>query len=204
MAQGKFSSGVFNRIIITGEDGLRLNDPEWLDIKAPFFGRSIDVSQGHIDYNKTELGIDFDDTSRDNEDDMIGIIFQMNHNYVLESTIRPHLHWIQEEDEIPNFLVRYRYYNVFDAVPGWTTAIIDSVEDPYVSGTKHQVSRIPDIVAPTLTSVSGIIDFKLFRDTANTTALFAGADPYSGDVTTKELDLHFQLDRLGSKDELFL
>ena len=42
----------------------------------------------------------------------------------------------------------------------------------------------------------------LFRDTGNSSTLFSGSDPVSGDVTIKYNDSHAQFDDYGSRQEI--
>ena len=50
-------------------------------------------------------------------------------------------------------------------------------------------------------SVSAVIDFIVYRDSLNTSGLFAGADTYSDTANLKEFDFHYQVDSAGSNSE---
>ena len=50
--------------------------------------------------------------------------------------------------------------------------------------------------------ISGFFEVKVYRDSANASALFAGADPYTVAAQLKEADVHYQKDSLGSWSEL--
>jgi hypothetical protein len=189
------SRPTINEVGFPGSDG-----NVWIDYKAPFFGRKIDIVSGHLDYNKTELGVDFDDSSRYNDNDMIGIIMQMNHDWKTGSVTKPHAHWFQNQDEQPNMLIKWRAYNNGDAIPSWTLSKCSDCIFTYPgSGTMLQIVEFPDMDLSAIDSVSGFIDIKLFRDTANTSGLFTGADPYVGNALMKEFDLHVQIDQNGSR-----
>ena len=175
----------------------------WKDLKAPFHGRRIDVSSGHLDYNTDELGIDFDDTSRFVAADMIGIMLQMNHDYKIGSNVRPHIHWIQSSVDIPNAAMSYRVYDNGETPPAWTSVKYSgniftyTAPDPML-----QIMTFPEIDMSSITGVSSFVDIKLYRDHDNTSTLFAGADPLTGDALMKEFDLHYELDMNGSREEL--
>jgi hypothetical protein len=103
----------------------------------------------------------------------------------------PHIHYIQDEAEIPTFKLDYRQYNLGEAVPSFTTiATTGETIFTYVSGAIHQILVFPSI--PAATSLAAIFDWKLYRDDTDVT----------GDVLAKEFDIHVQFDApLGSGQE---
>lgn len=50
-------------------------------------------------------------------------------------------------------------------------------------------------------AVSDFIDIEVTRDTDNTSTLFAGADPLTGNALLKAFDIHLQQDASGSMAE---
>lgn len=188
-------------LTLTENDALTLLDTVWDDAKYPFFGRRIDTAGGHLAYDETELGINFNDTSRYNDADQVAIIAQMEHKYKIGSSLNPHIHWMQSNAAIPNMLLKYRVYDNGETPPAWTLAAIDSHAFTYTSGTILQISAWPAIDMSSVTGVSAFVDVKIYRDTSNTSGEFAGADPLTGDWLTKEFDFHFEIDALGSRDE---
>ncbi len=182
-----------------GPDGnLVQNNPGWDDIRFPFIGRNIDVASGRISHDYTELGINFADNSRYAATEQISMIAQFSHSYKFESSVTPHLHWVQSSADIPNWLFVYRKYLNGAAVPGgWVEAILASHVHTYTAGTILQLSLFPSIDMTGFDALSGFIDCKLFRDTPNTSTLFPGADPLVGDALAKEFDIHFQQDTPG-------
>jgi hypothetical protein len=173
----------------------------WDDAKYPFFGRQLDTAAGHLTYDLAELGVNYDDTSRYNDLDQIGIISQMSHKWYSGDVIRPHVHWWQSAAAIPNMLLKYRITAPGAAIGSWVLAATQSQAFTYTSGTLHQISKWPEIDMSAVTGVSAVIDFKVFRDTANTSTEFAGADPLTGDWLAKEFDFHFPINSLGSRQE---
>lgn len=164
----------------------------WDDERFPFVGIQIDTSAGRIDYNYTECSLDFQ-ANAIYPTDKICIIAQMSHKKKLLSPVRPHIHWFQEEDNFPNFIMDYRWYLNGGEVPDFETAIADTHIFPY--GTKTlQVSTFPEIQPPAGESLSSFIDIKFSRDVANSSGLFSGTDPYTLTVKTKELDIHVLTD----------
>jgi hypothetical protein len=172
----------------------------WDDLKAPFIGRKIDVTNGHLDYDFTELGIKFQ-TNAEYSTDPVGLIYQMPHHWKLESELRPHIHWIQSEDHTPNWLIAYRAYINGEAPPAWTLAAWTSNAFDYVKD-GLQITQFPAIDMSGINEVSGFLDVQLYRDTGNASSLFSGADPYTVAALAKEFDLHYIIDSRGSREEL--
>ena len=171
------------------------------DIKFPFFGRRIDTAAGHLDYDVTELGINFDDSSRYNDEDQVAIIAQIQHNWKQGSDLRPHIHWVQNQNAVPNILMKYRITENGGSVGSWNLVPINGSVFTYTSGTLMQISEFAHIDMSAIDSVSCIIDIKIYRDTANTSGEFAGADSYTGDALLKEFDFHYEKDMNGSRHE---
>jgi len=184
-----------NNSITLGADGnLVQNDTGFEDLRFPLIGRRMSTAAGHLDYNYAELGVDYDDSSRLHNADALDFVCQLEHSYKFESTIYPHLHWAQSHANIPNWLIGYRVYENGAAIPGtWDYAKGTEVA-AYSSGTILQITNFTPITMSGIDSLSAIIDFKLYRDTSNTSTLFAGGDPLSGDALAKEFDVHFQKD----------
>jgi hypothetical protein len=108
---------------------------------------------------------------------------------------------MQSSADIPNWLLVYRYYDNGETPPAWTEVKYTGHAFEYTSGTIMQLTEFGDITPSTLTGVSSIIDFKLYRDTSNDSTLFDGADPLTGNALAKEFDIHYQRDMLGSRTE---
>lgn len=184
-----------------GPGGNSVQPPQWDDLRFPFTGQRIDTSAGRVDYDYTELGIGYQSNAL-YPTDVVGMICQMHHRWKLESTVRPHLHWFQNANNVPNWLLAYRKYKNGDAIPASWTLVISSGESfTYSSGTILQITTFGDIDMTGIDTVSDFIDFKLYRDTNNVSTLFAGADPYSGTALAKEFDIHYQIDSSGSNEE---
>ncbi len=192
-----------NSLTIGSDGNLHQNDTGWDDLRFPFFGRRMDVTSGRLDYNYTELGIDFADNCLVRYQEQIGMIAQLQHSYKYESDIRPHLHWLQSSANVPNWLLSYRVYENGATPPSWTDAAYSSHAFAYSSGTILQITHFPTIDMTGINSVSAFIDFKMYRDTTNSSTLFGGADPLEGNALAKEFDIHFQIDTpCGSATEL--
>ena len=173
---------------------------KWDDLRFAFHGRNLDKTSGHLDYDVAELGVNFDDSSRYNDADQIGIIAQMPHNYKFGTNLKPHAHWIQNQDEVPNALLKYRIYDNGEVPGSWILAAPTGIAFEYEQNAL-QIIIFPEIDMSTVTGVSSFIDIKMYRDASNASGLFSGSDDYSGNVLMKEFDFHYQIDSLGSRQE---
>ena len=168
----------------------------WDDLKFPATGNNLDSAATRYRYDFDELAIIFDANARKSEE-ILGYIAQMEHAWAEESTLKPHIHWIQSQAAVPNWLIEYRRYNNGSIVPAFTAVAALSSIFTYTSGDMLQITTFPDINMAGLT-VSSFVDVRITRDTDNTSGLFAGVDPVTGPVSFKEFDFHAQNDSRGS------
>ena len=198
---GSFSSGVFPRVITTGDNAIRYDDTVWDDEKFPFIGQRIDTTSGRLGYDYTELGIFFADNARYAATEQVSMVSQLSHKWKLESAVYPHFHWFQSSANIPNFLLEYRKYKNGDSVPSTWVKAVSTPVFTYTSGTILQISVFPAVDMTGIDSVSLFTDYKFYRDTLNDSGEFAGADPLTGNALVKEFDVHFEIDTAGSRQE---
>lgn len=174
----------------------------WEDVRFPFVGRNLDTTSGRIDYNFTELGVDFAANARYAETEQISMIVQFPHAWKAGSAISPHLHWVQNSANIPNWLIAWRWYDNGDTIPTtWTEAAYGNSAFTYTTGSILQLTEFEIVVPTGITAVSSILDIKFYRDTENASGLFVGVDPSSNPELAKEFDIHFQMDATGSRTE---
>lgn len=189
------------------EDGTWVNSGDsttWDEVSKSLIGNRIDTSLGRIDYNYNELTIDYATNARYPEEPL-AVVSQMHHARKLNTEIRPHLHWIQNQNVMPNILIEYRAYNNGQQVPGIFIQKALSLSDnvfPYVSGEIQQITEfnLPVSVGESL-NLSGTFECRIYRDSANASGLFAGADTYTGVLSVKYFDIHIIKDMNGSREE---
>ncbi len=141
------------------------------------------------DFDYTNLGLLF---PQDNANEIAYIIAQMPHAMKQGSALHPHIHYVQDEEELPVFKLAYRWYDIgADPTVAFTVITASEFARTYVSGAIHQVVSFPTIPNPGISGVSSLLDLKLYRDD----------DVVSGDVLVKEFDFHYQVDSLGSGRE---
>lgn len=124
---------------------------------------------------------------------------QINHDWKLGTNIEPHIHWKQEQNNTPNWLIQYRWQaNGEQKTLAWTPVKYDHNAFDYAGGILNQITSFGPIVPPETASLSDIIQFRIIRDTTNTSGLF-GADPYTIDAASYSFDIHIEIDTLGSR-----
>ena len=193
MVQGHFT--------LDGSIGQTQYYPEktnWDDERFPFTGARLDSASGRVDFNFTECTVDFAANARYPEEPVC-FIAQMTHSKCLQSIVAPHIHWVQSEVTVPNWLMAYRWYNNGSAVPAFTLVPAEAPAFTYVSGDMMQLSNFGHISPPATETISSILDIKIYNDTANTSTLFAGASAVVGQA--KEMDIHVMKDSVGSGTE---
>lgn len=190
----------FGGIKTKNNDGVEYLNTYWDDLRFPFMGQQLDTASGRIDYSYSELGIGFQNNTRYTEEP-ICMIVQMPHAWKLESAVHPHLHFIQNQNASPNWMIEYRVYKNGAAVPSTWQKSIGSLVYSYTSGSIIQKCIFTEIDMTGIDSVSSFIDVKLYRDTGNASSLFTGSDPYTGTAIAKEFDIHYEIDMPGSRDQ---
>ena len=165
----------------------------WTDKSFPLGRDRQGVSQ-KPDFDYTNLGLLFpqNDTSEE-----IYVIDQMDHRKKLDTALRLHIHYLQTSSDLPNFTVEYKWYNNGSPMPGgFLTLNTDDGDGPAFtypgSGSILQIIRFQEISIPGgVEGISSNFEFKLYRNDNRVT----------GDVLTKYVDYHYQMDDQGSRQE---
>ena len=171
-------------------DGL-LRDTYWDDESFPLT-RDKQGQSSKPDYDFTNLGLLF---PNGDAEEIIYINSQMQHKKKFGTALSLHVHYIQSEETQPTFKVDYKFYNNGETVPAdWTTlSTADGSKGifTYTAGDLLQIAEFPDIPAPANENVSANLDMKFYRDDSDVT----------GDILTKYLDYHYQINSFGSEGE---
>lgn len=153
-----------------------------------------------VSRNSSENTIEFVTTS--NLLDYVYDNYQLRHAWKSGTTIYPHIHWEQAQNNIPNFLIRYRWQkNGGTKTTSWSDYKCNTTAFTYVSGTLNQICYGAGISAPVGYGISDVIEMRIFRDNANGSGVFSGADPYTTTVGITFIDIHIESDTLGSRTE---
>jgi hypothetical protein len=170
-----------------------LSDTVWTDLRFP----ATRVRQGALnkpDFDYTNIGLLFpqNDTA-----EKIYITAQMDHSKKLDTNIHLHVHYIQSEATQPTFTAEYKFYNNGEAIPGsWTTVNTSDAQGSkgvftYSSGSIMQIGAFPFIAPPSNEDVSASLDLIIYRNDNDVT----------GDILVKEIDVHYEINNMGSRDE---
>jgi len=174
------------------------------ELSQPFIGQNLATVAGRVDYNYNELSLDFATNARYPEEP-VGIVTQSPHARKELSDFFPHIHWIQTSDNVPNILIEYRLYDSGETPPSiWQKLPLTSANlvFPFFSPSIQQISRINlPIGHGAVLGLSCTIDIKIYRDSLNTSGLFADVDTYPGVWSAKYYDIHFEKDMNGSREE---
>ena len=161
---------------------------------------SLRVEGPGVSANVTESTVDFLRTA--NLSDYIYTNVQMSHRWKIGSVVYPHIHYFQTVAGIPNFLLQYRWQtNGGVKTTAWTNYKCNTAAFTYTAGTIHQIAHDSGITPPVGSGLSDIIQFRIIRDVANSSGVFAGTDPDGSVVGIISFDVHTERDKLGSNSE---
>ena len=142
--------------------------------------------------------LDFKDTCDLNTYAVMNV--QLNHDWKFGSAIEPHIHWFQNQNETPNWLLGYRWQsNGYAKTTAWTYMPWDNNVVEYVEGTIVQITSFRELEAPGTYGISDILQFRIFRDTANDSEELTELDPYVGNAEALSFDIHIEVDTIGSR-----
>jgi len=182
----------------SGHQSMEGNARPWRDELADAL--TLEKNGPGISANLTEGVVEFSDAS--NLDDYALKNLQMNHDKDLSSSIYPHIHFFQDNNNIPNFLLQYRWQIGGGAkTTAWTSIKCNTPVYTYTSGTLNQKVYSSGITPPGGTQLSDIVQFRIIRDNDNDSGLFTGIDTYTGTVGISYFDSHFQLNSIGSDEQ---
>jgi hypothetical protein len=129
---------------------------------------------------------------------------QVPHCYKLGSDIEPHVHWTPAANggagAVVSWGLEYTWAEIGSSF-GNTSIIYSNTHYPgdgsLVAG-KHYLTDFATISGDGINSVSSMLCCRVFRDAGGTGA----TDDYDDDAGLIEIDFHFQIDTLGSRQEL--
>lgn len=184
----KYSDQNLIKVVTTSNDGITYQDSYWDDMRFPATRLRQGVSI-KPDFDETNLGLLF---PQNDATEIVYIIAQLPHSYKHETSLKPHLHYVQDEAAEPVFKIDYRWYeNGADPTGSFTTITANTFAFTYTSGSIMQIISFPEISGSGIDSVSSILDIKLYRDD----------NVVTGDILVKEFDIHYEIDTPGSRDE---
>ena len=159
-----------------------------LQLKVKGSGLSINDSENTLDFT---TGSNLSDYAYDN--------YQIRHAWKVGTNIFPHFHWKQKEDNVPNFLIQYRWQMQGEAATtDWTNHPCQTNVLNYTSGTLNQISHGGYVEPPLGAGLSDVLEIRVYRDNSNASGVFSGSDAYSQTLNISFIDIHIEEDSLGS------
>ena len=193
------------QIIVPSTDDAWEESGFWEDLRFPGTGAGADTSTGRLSTSYTEAMLVFASNARYPEEPWIMNI-QLPHGWVEGSPIRPHLHWMQEEDNDPNWVIGYRAAKkgtALNSAGSSFTPVAPNTARVYTYANRiHQITSWAETVLTGYT-VSDMVQLILYRDSTNVGTVHSGADPYTLDAKVLEFDVHILMENLGSPNEYF-
>jgi hypothetical protein len=160
----------------------------WEDLRFP----STRLRQGATqkpDFDTTNVGLLF---PQNDATEIAYMNAQIPHAYKLGTDFYCHIHWVQSQAAFPTWKIDYRLYeNNGDPTGGFTTLTTNTGIFAYTAGDILQISEWVAIDGSGISSVSAMLDIKLYRDD----------NDIAGDILVKEFDIHYELDYPGSDQE---
>jgi hypothetical protein len=154
-------------------------------------GISLNVTENTVDYTN---GADLNDYLIAN--------YQLSHSWKMGSVIYPHIHYQQTTAANPNWLISYRWQrNGQLKTTDWTNLKCNTPIFTWSTGILNQIANGASITPPANYSISDIIQFRVIRDTGNSSTLFTGRDNTVNPVRLTGVDIHYEKDTIGSRAE---
>lgn len=179
----------------------------WDDLRVPALstktgGSKIPGTAKLVDNGSGSQGIltyVFDDTSEEE----LYFAVQLPHKWKQGTAIEPHIHWAPTTDggagETVSWGLEYSFAEIGDVFPD-STIIYGNTHMPtgdLIANTHYLTEIGTGIDMAGVYSVSPMLICRIFRDTTGSGL----TDNYGNDAALNEIDFHFQIDALGSREE---
>ncbi len=163
----------------------------WDDLRFPANVARVGAGAGNA-ADIDPLGYLRFDTAQDEE---VFYIAQMPHGYVQGTDLEVHVHWAKSTSAGGDVVFKVDYDckdigETFTGALGATITLTYEVDD---ADTQYLHAYADASLTPAFNGVSGICIMRLWRDVSE--------DDYAADAIVYELDLHYQVDQPGSRQE---
>lgn len=170
---------------------IRLVDIEWDDLRAPASGinpigspsaATPNTSDGSLTFTKGNVAIAW---------------FQMPHSWKIGTNIDIHIHWSKATTNagVVNWQMKYKWGNSGEVMPGFSVLAKGTVIFPDSNTVDKQARYGWDSIDATGKQLSSMICVYIAR-------VNDGDDTFTGDANLYEVDIHYQKDSMGSRQEL--
>lgn len=171
--------------------GNTLNVAAWEDLRAPANGINPVGSPSAATPNTADGSLTFA------KGNVACAWFQLPHNYKAGSDLHVHIHWSKSSTHngVCNWQMKYKWANLGETMPAFSLLTKGTEIFPNSNITdRHAMLDFPDIsgAGKTLSSMVGIYIARVSD----------GDDTFTGTGNLYEIDIHYQLDSMGSRQEL--
>lgn len=174
-----------------------LRSPEWEDLRVAVNNVKVPAAQAPTwTIYKASLVLAFADQAIEGNEERVYFTVQFPHAYEQGTNIRPHIHWVGEDDTAGNVVwkLTYSWANMLHAFPGETAITMAGANS--LTADYHNYTSLPEVVG-TGKEISSMMLCSLRRNSSNILDTYTGKDAY-----LLEFDIHFLKDMPGSKEEL--
>ena len=192
---------ITNNIEFEADGTIKFNGTSTIFDDVTYDAVSLQQTGPGVSISTTTSTVDF--TTSANQSDYLFVNPQLSHSRKEGSTIYPHIHFIQTQNNIPNFALQYRWQvNGGVTTTAWTAVKCNTLAFTYTSGSLNQIAYVNGgIASPVGDGLSDILQFRIIRDTTNALGLSYGADPYTATVSVLQFDIHIEKNSIGSRTE---
>ena len=162
------------------------------DLRAPATAINPPGQVSDPDWDNANGGWLFDAGSTE----ILWILFQLPHAWKEGSTIYPHVHWSPTNTNTGNVLwkIDYKWTNV-DEVDAGSATPVEALSAGSGTALTHQMTSFTAQTGTGMT-ISSMLTIKLSRVGGD------GTDTYNADALLREFDIHYEIDTIGSRQEL--
>lgn len=173
-----------------------LSTAEWTDLVVPATVIKTPASQAPTwtSYKGSEI-LAFADQSVEGNEERVFFVVQLLHSYKEGTELRPHVHWVGEDNTAGNVVwkMSYSWANIGEAFP--TETSIQVTDANSTTTDEHNLAEFASITG-TGKGLSSMLLCSLRRHSSNAADTYTGKDAY-----LLEFDIHYQQDTLGSQQE---
>lgn len=162
----------------------------WDDLRAPAGGINPVGSTSPASPNTTDGSLTFA------KGNVVVAWFQMPHNWKIGSDVNVHIHWSKSttNNGVCNWQMKYKWCNIGDVMPGFSGLVSGTEQIPNSNVVdKHALMSWPTLSGAGKTLSSMICVYLVRTNDEN--------DTFTGAGNLYEIDIHYQLDNVGSRQE---
>lgn len=179
-------------VVIAGT--LTFSDTVWDDLRVPAQSTRINPTQSKPDFQPF-LGTVYTFLFDQNDVESVHFAAQLPHGWKVGTNLHPHVHWSPLTTGAGS--VVWGLECTWSSIGGVFGAPQTVTVTATAPGTafEHQMTDLAELDMSAADTVSTMVMCRFFRDGAHVT------DTYAGDVAFLEVDFHYQIDAIGSREE---